>query len=236
MNSLRTAPKRARRGMTLIELMFTLVITGLLATIGTATFVTLIDHRQVLMTATVQTEQAAALRETLRSWIGSGTIAIQVGGAPTARGGGAGISVSSTTGASGTSNVPAITAAVSTGDELTFTTDALTPSGSPGVRIRLFVDGDPNTPEEGLTIEYQNSTASPLQRRQLDPTILAMTVEFLDQRTSRWYPYSEAATIQPIAARLTFPAVDGVIPPPRLLQLPMVFVMSQQTATTGRGQ
>lgn len=230
----RTLALRARRGMTLIELMATLVITGLMATLGTATFVDLIDHRYTMDHAITDVERAAALRETLRSWIGSGTISIQVGGAPTAQGGGAGISLSSTT--SNTSNLPTITAAVSTGDELTFTTDALTPAGTPGVRVRLFVDGDPSTPETGLTIEYQNSTAAPLQRIELDENILYMTVEFLDQRTSQWYPYTEAATIQPIAARLTFPPVDGVIPPPRLLQLPMVFVMSQQTTTTGRGQ
>jgi hypothetical protein len=220
--------------MTLLELMFTLLITGFMATIGTAAFVTIIDHRAVIERATMDTERAAALRETLRSWIASGTISIQVGGAPTAQGGGAGISLSSTT---STSNQPTITAAVSTGDELTFTTNALTPAGTPGVRVRLFVDGDGSTPEYGLTMEYQNSTAAPLQRRMLDSTIQYMTVEFLDQRTNQWYPYSQAATIQPMAARLTFPYVDGAqYEPHRLLQVPMVFVMSSQTATTGRGQ
>ena len=64
----------------------------------------------------------------------------------------------------------------------------------------------------------------------------AMTVEFLDQRTSQWYPYSEAATVQtPLAVRVAFPVIDGTMPPPALLQLPMVFAMTQQAATTGRG-
>lgn len=228
---------RTRPGMTLMELVIAIVVTGFMATIGVATFVSMINHRRVILDATTETERAAALRETLRTWIGSGTIAIQAGGAPVGRAGAA-ATLSSM-------QQSTITAAVATGDEITFTTNALTPAMTPNVRVRLFVDGDPNTLEVGLTMEYQNSTQSPLQRKQIDPmftdaygnpqAIQAITVEFLDQRTGLWYPYSEAITIQPIAARVSFPPVDGTLPPPRLLQLPMVFVMTQQAATAGRG-
>lgn len=225
---------RSRRGTTLIELVVVLLIIGFMATIGAAAFGSLIDHRYVIEHASEETERAAALREMLRSWIGSGTIQLTTGGAPGARpgaaAGGAGFNASTAM-----SQQSTVTAAVSTGDEITFTTNALTPAGTPNVRVRLFVDGDDNTPEHGLTIEYQNSTASPLQRRQLDSTIVAMTVEFLDQRTNLWYPYSQAATITAIAARITFPPVDGYPPPPRLLQLPLLFVMSQQQQTTRPG-
>jgi Tfp pilus assembly protein FimT len=226
--------------MTLMELMVGIVITGAVALIGGATFNSIIEHRRVILEANAEVERAAALREMLRTWIGSGTIQITTGGA-TARGV-RGATVTRPTIATPTSStVPAITAAASTGDELTFVTNALTPIQTSSTRVRLFVDMDPNTPETGLTIEYQSAVqtqASPLQRRQLDSTIVAMSVEFLDQTTGIWYPYSEAATIRPMAASLYFPPVDNYYVPP-LLQYPLLFVMgapaTNTTTTIGGG-
>ena len=226
-----------RPGMTLIEMMVALVLTGVVASIGAATFSSIIDHRRVIVEGTLETERASALREMLRSWIVPEAIQITTGGAQSAR---VSIAAARITAPSLNSSqlAPAITAAVSTGDELTFTTNALTPTNTSNTRVRLLVDGDPATPELGLTIEYQASTATPLQRMQLDSTIVMMTVEFLDRTTNRWYAYSEAATIQPIAVRLYFPPVDNYYVP-ALLQYPLLFVLpsAQAAATpaTGRG-
>jgi len=234
---------RARAGMTLMELVIGLVITGAMAVAGTVAFTSIIDHRRVISEATVETERAAALRDMLRTWIASGTIQTQIAG-PQRR---ATLTVNaqrqvmfteidSRTGTS--TQVTTLTSAVSTGDELRFITSALTPAMTPNARIRLYVDGDPNTLETGLTIEYQQTTQSPLQRRQLDSSIVMMTVEYLDQRTQQWYPFAQAASIRPVAARVSFPPVDGVYVP-RLLQYPMMFVMTQlqteQGAVGGRG-
>lgn len=222
---------RTRRGMTLLEMVVALMITGMMAVIGASAFASLIDHRRVILDASAETERASALRDMLRTWIGSGSIQITTGGARARN------TATSPTITNPLSQTATITAAASTGDELTFTTNALTPSMTPATRVRLFVDGDGSTPEVGLTIEYQTSNSAPLQRRQLDSTLLQMTVEFLDQRTNQWFPYSQAATVTPKAARITFPYVDGLQNPPRLLQLPMIFVMGQtatQTSTTGR--
>jgi Tfp pilus assembly protein FimT len=68
--------------MTLMELVIGLVITSLMATAGAATFSTLIDHRRTIRQATKDVERAAALRETLRSWLIAGTVQIQRGGLP----------------------------------------------------------------------------------------------------------------------------------------------------------
>jgi hypothetical protein len=95
----------------------------------------------------------------------------------------------------------------------------------PSVRIRLFIDADAGTPEHGLTMEYQTTQATPLQRRQLDPTIGALTVEFLDTRTHRWLPSSEAATITPAAVRVSLSPLDGATLP-GILQLPLIFPMT----------
>lgn len=229
--------RNARPGMTLMELVIGLVITSAMALAGTAAFTSIIDHRRVIAQATVETERAAALRDMLRTWIGSGALLARTQTLQTE----AALRRTESTlnrmnAMSGvTSALSTVTAAVSTGDELLFTTNALTPSMTPNTRVRLFVDGDANTAETGLTIEYQMTTTSPLQRRQLDSTIVMMTVEYLDRRTQRWYPFSEAAAIRPIAARLYFPPVDGVYVP-RLLQHPMLFVIAEQAVTTIDGQ
>jgi prepilin-type N-terminal cleavage/methylation domain-containing protein len=216
----------ARRGMTLMELVVAIAITGMMAAIGGATFSSIIDHRRVIRESTVSTERAAALREMIRGWITAGTIQIQQGGGPrglrsTAR---IGMNPDAATG---------VTAAASTGDELTIATTALTPTVSPSTRIRLFVDGDDNTPEKGLTIEYQASNASPLQRRELDSTIGSMTVEFLDNRTGRWYDATQAATITPIAVRFSFAPMEHQSLP-RLLLLPFIYRIGDVQQQRGR--
>lgn len=225
-----TRMRNTRAGMTLMELIIGIVITAAVATVGAAAFASIIDHRRVISTASAEVERAAALREMIRTWVGSGTINITTGGAA---GRANAVRVQRTLIGS---SVPAVTAAASTGDELTFTTNTLTPSMAPETRVRLFVDGDAATPETGLTIEYQGPNNAPLQRKQIDPNILQMTVEFLDSRTNRWYPYSEAATTRPNAVRLWFPQPEGVQDAPvvpALLQYPLLFVMAQQ-ANTGR--
>ena len=203
-----------RRGMTLMELLVGLALTGAMAAMGAAAFGSIIDHRRVIKESTVEMERAAALRDQLRDWIGSGTPLIQQGGGPRLRG----------NSASAMPGTQAISAAVASGDELTVNTTAPNPAGTPTARMRFFVDGDDGTPERGLTVEYQSSTQAPLQRMQLEPAIGVLKVEFLDQRTNRWRPASEAATIQPIALRVSLlPPEHGTLP--AILQVPMIFRM-----------
>jgi len=201
--------------MTLMELMVGMVITGVMATIGAAAFGSIIDHRRIIKESTVDMERASALRDQLRLWIGSGTVLIQTGGVPNIGGGRASAMPSNAT----------ISAAAATGDEISVNTTAANPANAPSVRMRIFVDGDEGTPERGLTMEYQTSNQAPLQRLQLEPSIGGMKVEYLDQRTNRWRPSSEAATIQPIAVRVwLLPLAGGQLP--AILQVPMIFQTS----------
>ena len=217
----------ARRGMTLMELVVAIALTGMMAAAGAATFASIIDHRRVIRESTVATERAAATREMIRTWIAASSILIQQGGGP--RGLTSGMRASNNPNVIG----GGVTAAVQTGDEITFTTSAITPAASPNTRVRLFVDGDPNTIEHGLAIEYQGGNAAPLRRMQLDSTIGVMIVEYLDNRTGRWYPALQASTIQPIAMRFAFAPADGDSIP-RLLQLPFMFRMGDPQQQRGR--
>lgn len=224
----------SRRGMTLLEMVIALVITGLMAAVGFSAFGGIIDHQRHVEQASVQVERSAALREMLHTWLESGTITIQQGGLP--QGFGRGGTTLRTVSASGTPAVQSVTPAVVTGDVLSFTTQAPNPADAPQAIMKLFVDDDPTTPETGLTVEYQASAQSPLLRRQLEPSIDSMVVEYLDSQTNRWYPAADAATITPKAVRLT------LLPLPgsgfgALISMPMTLpVASQGGAGGARGR
>jgi prepilin-type N-terminal cleavage/methylation domain-containing protein len=213
---------RARRGMTLMELVIGLAITGMMAAAGAGTFASIIDHRRTIQQASLSIERAASLREMLHSWLITGSVQIQRGGGP--RGLTRGVAAARPAAQAGT-NIASVSAAQASGDELNFTTTALNPSLLANVRMRLYIDGDNNTPEKGLTIEYQPNARMPLVRRMLDSTIDTLRVEFLDGRTHRWLRASEAATLTPHAFRVTL--LHGEHGPlPAILELPMVFLIS----------
>ncbi|HEV8215796.1 MAG TPA: prepilin-type N-terminal cleavage/methylation domain-containing protein [Gemmatimonadaceae bacterium] len=219
---------RRRRGMTLMELVIGLAITGMMAAAGAGAFSSIIAHRRIIRDASVDTERAAAFREMLETWINAGTVQIQRGGGP--RGLTRGVGAALPTGGRGgiTSNTAAVSAATAIGDEITFTTTALNPAFTANARIRLYIDGDDNTPERGLTMEYQPNLQQPLVRRMLDSTIDTLKVEYLDPRTDKWIRASEAATIATqTAVRVTLlPGEKHTIP--AILQVPMIFMIGAQ--------
>jgi prepilin-type N-terminal cleavage/methylation domain-containing protein len=229
------AARANRPGMTLLELVITLAIVAIMVTAGGSAFAHVIDREQTIRTASAEVERAAALREMLHQWIAEGDIQIQQGGGPR------GTTRTTTVGRQGTqtrtssarasSAQAGVTAAVSTGNELAMTTSAPNPLMAQSVLLRIFVDADDNTPERGLTIEYQNAVSNliGLQRRELDPTVGDLSVEFFDQRTGRWIASTEAATGgQLVAVRLTLIPADGVALP-RLLSEPITYVFGEIT-------
>jgi len=217
----------ARAGMTLIELVVGLVVTGMVTAAGFGAFAAIVDRRAAVRASTVEVERAAALRETLHGWIAGGRILVQQGGAP--RGGGIGA------GTRGGGDAVA--------DEIIVSTYAPAPVDAPTVLLRLFVDDDPDTPERGLTVQYQPSVEDSLRLRELEPRVRGLRVEYLDRRTQRWIPAAEVATIQPMALRLTLLgdplAASESDALPALLGLPFVQVMGagpQQAGQAGGGR
>ena len=65
---------RARRGMTLMELLVATSITGMTTAAGYAAFASVIDHRRALRESTARAERAAALRTTLDGWLAAGRV------------------------------------------------------------------------------------------------------------------------------------------------------------------
>jgi prepilin-type N-terminal cleavage/methylation domain-containing protein len=219
---------RARSGMTLMELVIGLAITGMMAAAGAGAFASIIDHRRAMLSASAATERDAALREMIRSWIVAGTIQLQLGGGPR----GLSRSAAAATPGQSMSSTAAVSAAQASGDEITFTTQALNPSMLGNVRIRLYVDADANTPEKGLTIEYQPNLQQPIVRRMLDSTIDTLHVELLDGMTRRWVPASQSAAIATQTRNVSIPSIlavrlwmvaDTAAHASPLLAVPMIF-------------
>jgi len=222
---------RARAGMTLMELVIGLAITGMMAAAGAGAFASIIDHRRIILSASAATERGAALRETIRSWIVAGNIQIQIGGGP--RGLTRGLGTANPT-ARGASSTAAVSAAQAIGDEVTFTTQAVNPSMLANVRMRMYIDGDANTPEKGLTIEYQPNLQQPLVRKMLDSTIDTLHVEYLDGRTRRWFDASQAATLSSVLAVRLWMVADTSAHPSPILGLPMIFPTGAATSAIAR--
>jgi prepilin-type N-terminal cleavage/methylation domain-containing protein len=219
---------RARPGLTLMELMVAIAITALMTAAGYGAFAAMIDQRRLVAESTVHIERAVALRELIDDWIAGGQVGVPQGGGPRGMRSAA-TSRTSARMAASTAPIGVTSAAVTNPDaELTVTTNALTPSGSPGTRVRLYIDEDDATPETGLTIEYQASQATPLERRELDPTVTEMLVEFLDQLTGRWVRAAEGATIDARAVRITLGSDDESFP--AIARVPYVRAMTDQSA------
>lgn len=232
-----------RAGMTLLELVVALAILAILTAVGGEAFATIIDREQTIRTSSTGIERAGALREMLRQWILQGEIQVQQGGGPrgsrsfAARTSQGASSRSARMGASAMSAATAgVTAATSTGNELTVVTNGPTPLMTAAVSIRVFVDADDNTPERGLTMEYRavqqvGGAAATLYRRELDPDVGDLDIEFFDARGGRWIASTEAATGgQLIAVRITMIPVDGGTLP-AMLQLPLTIVYGEAPNT-----
>jgi len=225
---------RARSGMTLMELVIGLAITGMMALVGAGAFSSIIDHKKTIREASVTTERAATLRETIRSWGLSGNVRLLIGGGPRGLTRGIGATTPNT-GRGATNNFQASAQAKAIGDEITFGgVTAINPAMQPGVTIRLYIDGDENTVEHGLTMEYQPNGNQPLQRRMLDTTIDSLHVDYLDGSTGRWIGASQAATIGQLRAiRLSFVPNPRIPFSPILLE-PLIFTNGLESQNLNR--
>jgi prepilin-type N-terminal cleavage/methylation domain-containing protein len=195
-----------RPGLTAIELVVALAITGLAASIGTATLALLSDRRASLREVSSATEHAAAVRRTLVAWL-EGTHGA--------------LSPLSGNSASSFQLLDLANRGRAT-DQLFFTTSADTPLGTGEALVRLYVDADDRTPERGLVAELTSWAGGPATRVQLDSTVVELDIHCLTDLLGsyRWVPAYLSSQVVPrgIELRLRSARVEELHP---LLRLPI---------------
>lgn len=200
----------SRRGMTAVELLVALVVTGLAAAIGTSTLALLSDRRAPLREPSSATERSAAVRRTLVAWIEDAHGARS----PFSGGSAAAFELLDLT----SSGRPA--------DQLLFTTSAATPLGSADTFVRLYVDADDRTPERGLVAELSAWPGGPTTRVVLDSTVAALEARCLTDvgGAPRWLPSFLSSQRVPRGIELRLRAArQGELDP--LLALPIRIVV-----------
>ena len=199
-----------RRGMTVLELLVALAVTGLAASIGAATLALLADRRAPLLETSSAAENAAAARRTMIDWL-EGAHA-----APSPFSG----------------NAPAVfqlldrTVQGQARDELLFTTSAPTPLGKGDALVRLYVDEGERVAQHGLVAELSEYPGGPGMRMQLDSAVTELDVRCLTDLvgTRRWMPSFLSSQVVPrgVELRLRSSRPDALHP---LLRLPIRVVV-----------
>lgn len=194
---------RSRSGMTLIELLVALTVTGLVLAAGYAAFSTIADRREAIAVATEDAVRAASVRGTLSDWLAGARMDIQS-------------SQEMFRGLDGVSDeLP--------DDQLTFLTAASTPLGERETVVRLLIDRDDTTPEQGLVAELSDRQRRTLRRLELLSAASSLDLQYLFgmRGARRWLPSWISSSVMPVGIQATVGAstLDSL---PPLFRLPIV--------------
>jgi prepilin-type N-terminal cleavage/methylation domain-containing protein len=192
----------SRPGMTLIELMAGVAITGMMLAGGYAAFGSVIDQRQRADDATAEAARASAVRHTLTAWLAGARVTPDEDG-PGFRG---------VDGVHGT--MPDA--------ELRFLTTARTAASAGYTVVRLFIDRDDDTPERGLVAELMEWRGPARERIELEPRADGLEIRYLSgvRGPREWLPSWVSASVMPAAVELRLSAAADSLPP--LLRLPIL--------------
>ena len=192
-----------RRGLTLIELVVALAITGVAMAAGFGAIGSVLDQRGRVEQAGAAIASAAAERGELISWLGGTHLTVEEGG-PSFRG---------LDGVSGDS----------ADDELTVLTTAATPLETDETILRLYVDRDERTPERGLTAVFTEWRGTGSVRQELDPRVTGLAIRYRSSLLTgaAWLPSWISSTILPAGVEVTLSG-DGPDSLPALLRVPIV--------------
>ena len=191
--------------MTLLELIVALTISGLALGAGYSVYGTLVDRRQIAVHRADETARAAALRETLISWLANSRLTVEQDD----------IVFASTRTISGKLNAdPA-------DSRLTFFTSARTPIGNAGTVVKLYVEKD-SAREHGLVAEMSDREGRRHLRILLDSSVVGLDATVLaDVFASKgWLSTWISSTVLPAAVRVVLSAATNDSLPP-LLRLPI---------------
>ena len=193
-----------RRGLSAVELIVAVMVTGMAAAIGAATLALLTDRRPAVAAPSTDIERAAAVRRTLVSWLeGAHGPLSALSGAP-----------------------PAVfqlldqTRRGRPADELDFSTSAETPLGTTDALIRLYVETDTHAAERGLIADIAPAPGASGVRIVLDSTITELDARVLtDLAGSAWLPNFLSPQAVPRGVQLRLGGTSAAISP--LLRLPI---------------
>ncbi len=194
-----------RSGMTLMELIVALTVTGMALSMGYGAFSSLVDNRSRVTEATAATARAAAIRSSLSSWLEGA----RVTGQP---------DEGQFRGLDGVyQDLP--------DDELWFLTTSDTPLETNETIMRLYVDRDVTTPEKGLVAavtEWRGTASTVIQ---IDSTVTGLELRYLSSALGeqRWLPSWISTTLLPTAVEIELTA-PADLPLHPLLEMPMLVI------------
>jgi prepilin-type N-terminal cleavage/methylation domain-containing protein len=191
-----------RSGMTLIELIVGLTITGLAVSTGYAGFRAVVDHRERVEHATAELARAAAVRRAISQWLSAARLSADEAG-PEFRG------------------LDGVHDGLPDDAVSVFTTGP-TPLPQRETIVELFIDRDPETAERGLVARYAARSGAVSRIEELEPRAAGLDARYvsgiLGER--RWLPSWISSTVLPAGIELRIVAApDDTLPP--LLALPI---------------
>ncbi|HYK10840.1 MAG TPA: type II secretion system protein [Gemmatimonadales bacterium] len=192
-----------RRGMTLLELVVGLTITGLVITAGFAALQVLQDRRAQAEAVMNAVTRAANERTQIAQWIAGARLTVEEGG-PAFRG------------------LDGVHDGIHD-DAIAFLTTAPTPLGTGETLVQLYVDRDSATPEQGLTAVFSEWRGTATRRVELDRSVASLEARYLSNVMGQrvWLPSWVSSTVLPAAVEIRLlPAANDTLPP--LLQLPIL--------------
>lgn len=195
---------RARAGMTLIELIVALTITGLALGSGYSAYATLADRRVLADHEADVTARAAAIRSTLIAWLAGARLTVEEDDIVFRS-----VDVHRSLDVSLPDN------------DLTFFTSARTPVGNSGSIVHLYVEHD-TAGARGFVADLSDRRGRSHTRIQIDASVAGLDVALLSGvlGTRAWVPSWVSSTMLPAGARITLlPAHGDSLPP--LLRLPI---------------
>lgn len=194
-----------RRGLTLVELLVALSITGIVMTAGYTALSTMVEHRGRLVTATDAVATGAAKRRMLITWLRGARLNIE-----------------------GDANFDGLDGENENqpDDALTFVTNAPTPISSDETLVRLHIDRDEKTPERGLTAALSDRRGGKTYRIEIEPGATSLDIRYLSGIFGKraWLESWVSTTVLPSAVRLVVSS-DQPDSMPALLRPPVVVAL-----------
>jgi len=194
---------RSRSGLTLIEIVVTLVVASLAMASGYAALSMLADRRSETLQTLNRVVAAAELRQVLERWVGGAELTIE-GDHVEFRG------------LDGHYRGLA-------DDVLVLRTNALTTATEPGSTVRLFIDRNDSTPARGLTVEVWRPRELTARYLELDPQVVSLDIRYLSGHLGvrEWSTSWVSSTVLPLAAevKLSSAVADSLA---ELLRVPIL--------------